>query len=261
MAEITRIGIKAADSTSAAMLAEGGRMMAAKLPEAVPGLLAQAAERLFAFSEEASTDNETRVALLLLQGELRQRSAALSTAFREALQAEFNKAVTPAPPVAEKGKEKFDISALSLVDFDTMDESMVLTNLTSGLRNGCAIELRQLNSRTARLLGARDFVDADNPFGPEVVANAFKSVFSSVGAPKTRLTLLQLVEQLFPTDLAAFYGELNAYFSSRGVAGESKFSVKKSISPPGPALGAGGVQGAMAPQGGDGGYPQGGGRG
>lgn len=240
MAEIARIGIKAADSVSAGILGEGQRMMA-RLPSALPGVLEKIEEVLFERSERATGGEEQRN-YLSLQGELRSQRDVVTGGFSRALQTEFAKAVSLEPEAAAKKPSKLELSELSLVDFDDMDESLSVTGLATGLRNACSGELRGLDVRVARLLGVRDLPSKNNPFGPDVVANAFKQAFSSIQGVKSRTTLLQLVEKYFQDTLAGFYHDLNAYFISRGVEPEIKPVARKatpSASPSGPRPGNG----------------------
>lgn len=221
MAETGRTGTRGADPISMGMLAEGQRMMTDRLAQALPELLEKMDESLFDLSEQA-TDGELQRLYLSLQGELRVQRDSIMAAFRPALQAEIAKAAKA------EGQADFDTMALSLVEFDDMEESLGVSGLASGLRNACSAELRDLGIRIAHLRGLREPGDKDNPYAPDVLASAFRTVFSPIADIKSRLSLLRLVEKHFHAPLCALYNELNAYLVERGVLPEIKLHARPS---------------------------------
>lgn len=221
MAETGRTGTMGADPGGMGILADGQRMMTDRLALALPDLLEKMDESLFDLSEQA-TDGELKRLYLSLQGELRVQRDSIMAAFRPALLAEIAKAAKA------DGQADFDTMALSLVEFDDMEESLGVSGLASGLRNACSAELRDLGIRIAHLRGLREPGDKDNPFAPDVLASAFRTVFSPVADIKSRLSLLRLVEKHFHVPLCAFYNELNAYLVERGVLPEIKLHARPS---------------------------------
>lgn len=221
MAETGRTGTRGADPISMGILADGQSMMTDRLGQALPDLLEKMDESLFDLSEQA-TDGELKRLYLSLQGELRVQRGSIMQAFQPALQAEIAKAAKA------DGQADFDTMALSLVEFDDMEESLGVSGLASGLRNACSAELRDLGIRIAHLRGLREPGDKDNPYAPDVLASAFRTVFSPVADIKSRLSLLRLVEKHFHAPLCAFYNELNAYLVERGVLPEIKLHARPS---------------------------------
>lgn len=237
MAETGRTGARVADSISADILAQGEKIMAARLAEAMPEVLEKMDVSLFDLSEQ-STDGELKRLYQTLQSELRSQRGPIMFAFPNALRAEFTKLGIPGLHAAGGEKPDSSIMALSLVEFDDMEESLGVSGLASNLRNACSAELRDLGIRVAHLLGVRELRDQDNPYGPDVVASVFKQVLSPIAGIKSRLTLLQLVSKIFPEILSALYGELNTYLVSKGVVPDIKLRAKAS-----------GTQAAVAPTG------------
>lgn len=215
MAETGRTGTRGADPISMGILADGERMMVDRLAQALPDLLEKIDESLFDLSEQAM-DGELKRLYLSLQGEVRLQRGSILAAFGPALQSEISKAITA------DGQADFDTMALSLVEFDDMEESLGVSGLASALRNACSAELRDLGIRIAHLRRLREPSDKDNPFAPDVLASAFRRVFSPIAEIKSRLSLLRLVEKHFHVPLCAFYNELNAYLVERGVLPEIK---------------------------------------
>lgn len=214
------------DSISADILAQGERMMATRLAEVMPAMLEKMDVSLFDLSEQ-STDGELKRLYQSLQGELRGQRGAIISAFPQALLAEVSKLDIPG---LHAGGGKFDPNtmALSLVEFDDMEETLGVSGLASSLRNACAAELRDLAIRVSHLLGVRELRDQDNPYGPEIIANVFKQVLSPIADIKSRLSLLQLIGKIFPEPLSTFYVELNAYLVSRGIVPDIKYRAKSS---------------------------------
>lgn len=232
MAETGRTEAGAADAIGADILAHGQKMMASRLAEAMPGVLEKMDVSLFDLSEQ-SADGELKRFYQALQRDLRERRNAIVSAFPQALQAEFAEIDIANSRAAGGKKSDAAAMALSLVEFDDMEESLGVSGLASSLRNTCTTELRDLGIRVAHLLSLRDLRDRDNPFGPTVIASAFKRVLAPIDGIKSRLTLLQLIGNLFPETLSAFYGELNGYFVSRGIVPEIKYRAKASGAPTG----------------------------
>ncbi len=205
-------------------------MMAARLAEAMPGMLEKMDVSLFDLSEQ-STDGELKRHYQLLQGELRGQRGAIMSAFPGALQAEFAKLDIPGLHSVAGRKSDSDTLALSLVEFDDMEESLGVSGLASTLRNACSAELRDLGIRVAHLLGVRELRDQDNPYGPDIVASVFKQALSPIVGIKSRLSLLQLIGKLFPETLSAFYSEFNTFLASRGIVPDIKNRAKASVAP------------------------------
>jgi ElaB/YqjD/DUF883 family membrane-anchored ribosome-binding protein len=139
---------------------------------------------------------------------------------------------------------------LSLVDDDDLNESLKFNELAARLRTQCEIDLTALNQRLAVVLGVPNLDDKDNPIGPTLVCDAFKSACNEVKIGfKVRMVLLNLFEVHVAPDLTTLYHDLNDLMSERGILPKLRAGAhRKTVSGAGPVTGPQVVQTSPAPQ-------------
>lgn len=135
----------------------------------------------------------------------------------------FDRAVDAA--VAEFGgeraaeKSKLDLASLALVDFDQMEERMVVDRMGARLRNAIDDFFTVLNQRLANLVRAPRLGDRDNPFHPLRFAQAIDAAIERRGlSGETRIALLKGFEHALLETLKQVYDEMNLQLAAEGVS-------------------------------------------
>lgn len=135
----------------------------------------------------------------------------------------FDRAVAAA--VAEFGgsapapRPKLGLAALSLVEFDQMEETMVVDRMGARLRNAVDEHFSLLNQRLANVLRAPKLGDRDNPFHPMRFASALGAAIDGRKLQgEACISLLKGFEQVLREPLDQIYEEMNLRLAAEGVS-------------------------------------------
>lgn len=167
----------------------------------------QIEDELFGLAESC-TDRDLQNLYLDARAQAREKRTAIEQVFRQQFQGEFDRKVAGQRPVEAKPKAKME---LSLVDDDTLEESLALSAMANSLKSGAEEELGALNQRLGFLLDEPDLPGEDNPLSPEAVCKALQEACSQISAgAQVKLTLMRLFEQHVARDLPQVYRDVNA---------------------------------------------------
>ncbi|TXI98402.1 MAG: DUF1631 domain-containing protein [Aquabacterium sp.] len=120
--------------------------------------------------------------------------------------------------------DQVGLDDLSLVHNDDYEESLQVTNMTSRVNARCAHPLFGLEKRLALLNNGIKPREEDNPFGPRLIAQAFRETLKSSPFPlKIRLTLYQLFDQHLMSSLDSLFAELNQKLIEAGLLPNLKY--------------------------------------
>jgi hypothetical protein len=118
----------------------------------------------------------------------------------------------------ESTSAKTDARSLSLVDFDQMEEEMMVDRVASRIRNAADSSFTPLNQRMAAVLGLQALVDRDNPFHPIRFCRALGEAVDMAGfRGEDRRAIVKAFDRVLLKPLVATYGELNSQLEQRGV--------------------------------------------
>lgn len=120
---------------------------------------------------------------------------------------------------AREAKPRATLSSLSLVEFDQMEESMVVDRMGARLRNAVDDGFSVLNQRLANLLRSPKLGDRDNPFHPMRVAAALSDAIEGRKLHgEARIAMLKGFEQVLREPLAQIFEEMNLRLAAEGVS-------------------------------------------
>ncbi len=107
---------------------------------------------------------------------------------------------------------------LSLVEQDDVEESLAVTNLVENIKSRCKSELYPLDQRLGHLFGEPGAEIPANPFGPEALGGAFRTLAQTLDAPiEVRITLLKLCDKHAGLAIQELYRTLNDLLVREGV--------------------------------------------
>ncbi|MGB2819072.1 MAG: DUF1631 family protein [Burkholderiaceae bacterium] len=108
--------------------------------------------------------------------------------------------------------------SLSLVDFDQMEDQMMLDRIASRIRNAADLAYTPLTQRIARALNMPAMGDRENPFHPLRYCRALGDAVDKVGfKSEERKTVLKAFDAALQGPLVKMYVELNRQLEEQGV--------------------------------------------
>ena len=149
---------------------------------------------------------------------------------RPALMADFEKHLRHLVSERMAGKElpkadfsEVDARKLTLVDTESMDESVLSGNIVRVVENLCHDELRELNRGVGYLLGRPDLETAANPLAPTTIVAAFTEALHEVkGDHRIKLTILKELNQTSLGDINAIYADVNRHLEGLKVVPQQR---------------------------------------
>jgi hypothetical protein len=155
------------------------------------------------------------------------------TTERKTLMAEFERRLRQRIDEKIAGKEEakadfstVDISNLTLVDTQVMDESVITGNITRVVENLCYDELQTLNRGIGHLMGRPDLETDGNPLAPEGIVTAFADALKSQKSEeRVKFQILKELNQGSLSDLNAIYQDLNKHLVQLHVVPGARTSI------------------------------------
>lgn len=240
------------DGPAGRTLRECKELAAKRLRTAIERMMEKVDDALFSRAEKAE-NNQSQTMYFDAMRELRIIRNDIEEAFLIDYRARFDRGM-PRSSSLENGIklnwESDDGGTLDLVDTETLEEDLAVTNMISKVRGTCTQSLYALDKRIGLLIRDPDLERWFNPLGPEAICNAFKTAAQKIETGiEIRLVIFKLFDQHVITQMDAIYKELNQLLVGRGILPEIKATIRKSpsgvIAPPG----VGGPSSPMLPQG------------
>lgn len=176
--------------------------------------------------------------------EVRKKRQLVERVFQEQASKHFGefaegklKPVKPeAAPIANAG--------LSLVDDTELEESLAVTSMVAKAENRLQRSLYQINQRLGVIIGGGKVEDANNPIGPAVLGQAFRTAVKELEANiQVKLIIYKLFDRYVMAGLDPLYEEVNIELIRAGVLPQIRHVLPQGSRPmPGPA-GVGGMPG------------------
>lgn len=213
--ELNRFG-RAQGPKGGGLLNECGEMMAIRLSEALEKSLKLAADELLEL-----TDRVMGLEMRRLYDEAREfaehKRGSLEAGFKQQFYQRFRQQCR-----REAGKApaagNIDLSQLSLVEPDELEESLASSNVANAINNICGEELFGLSKRIGVLLDDPELEYGDNPIGPELIGNAVMDALKAQEASvKIRLILVPLLNKHLPQQIRSIYQEINRHLVDKGI--------------------------------------------
>ncbi|MCU0842626.1 MAG: DUF1631 domain-containing protein, partial [Thiobacillaceae bacterium] len=218
---------KNAGSRGDALLNECGEMAAARLAEALAKVMKRASQDLLKLAGNPASFEVTQLYMEAMEL-ARDRGADIATAFRHQFYQRFRQTSRRNKAAHGKGTD-LDISQLSLVEPDDLEESLAANNIANAIHNVCGEELFGLGHRVGILLHEHDLQSERNPIGPEVIGGAIMDALQQLDCGiKTRLMLVPSVNRHMPEQIKTVYQEMNRFLVEKGVMPNIRVGLRKS---------------------------------
>lgn len=170
---------------------------------------------------EKSVDRGLRDTYFAARAETKNKREVIKAEFRQRFLEAFNSRLTELSSAERKARAvKLETlpAELSLVANDEYEENLTASNMVSAFKQKSGDDLKQLESRMARLIPRGEDEEAANPISPEAICEAMlgacRQIESGVDA---RIVALRSFEQQLTTQVASIYRQVNEFLVQQNV--------------------------------------------
>jgi len=209
-----------------AILAQSRDLFRDRLCEAVSGMLEHAGPSLDTLAEKAA-EEELQKRYSDARTLVTARRDEIEGQFRARLLAEFQKRTNTAKKIGQTFSD-FSLDQLELVGEDDLNETLKFNDMATKLRRFCDEELSALDQRVGVLLGDASLEAEDNPFGPNVICDAYKHACRQLECPvEMRMVLLKLFDDHVLDTIRASYKDVNGMLVENSILPKIRYGITK----------------------------------
>ena len=212
-----------------AILEKSRELMSERVTEAVSAMLGRADATLTELIDKTQ-DAEAQGVLMAGRDAAAKHREAIESEFQERYAKLFRRRVRKVKqnlrPV-DDATGAFEME-LELVGEEDLEETLRYNKLATKLRQHCDEGMGALDQRAAVMLGDGNLQSEDNPFGPNVICDAFKKACGEAESDaKVRKTLMLLFDEAFMDDLRAGYDDVNELLVENSILPKIRYTVVK----------------------------------
>ena len=198
-----------------------------RLAEHLTGAFGQVDDTLFECAEQAE-NNQVQTLFFDSMREIRKHRPKIERTYHLKVSQNFSDfldgKLKPAPTASE-----VDAEQLALVKNEDYEESLQITNMVSRVKANCAQALFALEQRLALLNNGKKLGEDGNPFGPQMIAQAFREALAPCPFPlRIKVILYGLFDHHVMHNLDSLYAALNQRLIDAGVLPNLKYSAQRS---------------------------------
>ena len=177
----------------------------------------------------------------------RDKGVLITSAFRKHFFSRFNEAKHRVRNDA--GIRNLDLSNLSLLEPDDLEESLAANTIANAIANTCGEELFGLGKRMGMLLDEPDLKTEQIPLGPDAIGSALLDALKTLNARvKVKLLLVTRINKHFPAKVRLAYQEINRYLVEHNILPTIRVGMTRPTTPAAAAAAsAAAAVAAMAP--------------
>lgn len=197
-----------------------------RLAEHLTGVFAQVDDTLFECAEKAE-NNQVQTLFFDNMREIRKQRPQIERSYHQQIAQNFSDflegKLKPLPCATE-----LDAEQMALVQNEDYEESLQVTNMVSRVKARCAQPLFALEQRLALLNNGQKLGEDINPFGPQMIAQAFRDALTPCPFPlRIKVILYTLFDTHVMQSLDSIYAALNQRLIEAGVLPNLKYSAQR----------------------------------
>jgi hypothetical protein len=209
-----------------AILVQSRDLFRDRLCEAVSGMFDSADESLSNLAEK-TTDEEAQKRYLDAKDFVLSRREVMEKQFRSGFMNEFQKRTNQARKIGQTFSD-FSMEDLELVGDDDLNETLKFNDMAAKMRRFCEEELSALDQRVGVLLGDAALESDDNPFGPQVISDAYKQASRQGDSTvEQRTVLLKLFDDHVLDTVRSSYKEVNGLLVENSILPKIRYGISK----------------------------------
>jgi hypothetical protein len=201
-----------------------------RLAEHLTGIFAQIDDTLFECAEKAE-NNQVQTLFFDNMREIRKQRPHIERSYHQQIAKNLSDfldgKLKPAPSASE-----LDAGQMALVQNEDYEESLLVTNMVSRVKARCAQPLFALEQRLALLNNGQKLSEDINPFGPQMIAQAFRDALTPCPFPlRIKVILYTLFDSHVMQSLDNIYSALNQRLIEAGVLPNLKYTAQRNSQP------------------------------
>jgi hypothetical protein len=201
-----------------------------RLAEHLTGVFAQVDDTLFECAEKAE-NNQVQTLFFDNMREIRRQRPQIERSYHQQIAQNFSDfldgKLIPPPSASE-----LDAEHMALVQNEDYEESLQVTNMVSRVKARCAQPLFALEQRLALLNNGQKLGEDINPFGPQMIAQAFRDALTPCPFPlRIKVILYTLFDTHVMQSLDNIYAALNQRLIDAGVLPNLKYTAQRNNPP------------------------------
>ncbi|WP_417660577.1 DUF1631 domain-containing protein [Pseudomonas sp.] len=205
-----------------------------RLAEHLTGVFGQVDDTLFECAEKAE-NNQVQTLFFDNMREIRKQRPQIERLYHQKIAQNFSDflegKLKPAEAISEMKADR-----LSLMQNEEYEESLQVTNMVSRVKARCAQPLFALEQRLALLNNGVKLFEDNNPFGPQMIALAFREALQPCPFPlRIKVILYTLFDQHVMNSLDSIYAGLNKRLIDAGVLPNLKYTAPRNSNSAEPA--------------------------
>lgn len=200
------------------------------LAEHLGDVFTQVDDTLFALADKAES-NQLQNLFFDNMREIRKQRPQIERSYHQQIARNFSDFFSGQlkPPAST---EALDAEQLVLVQDEDYEESLQITTMVSRVKAHCAQSLFALEQRLVQLNNGQKLDEDCNPFGPQMIAQAFRLALAPCPVPlRIKIVLYTLFDTQVMDSLEGLYAALNQRLIEAGVLPELKYSAPRNASP------------------------------
>lgn len=193
----------------------------------VIGRMLDGADAAFSGLAEKADGEENQKGYLQARDLVSANREVIEKQFRARYTSEFQRRTNKAKQIGQSLAE-FSLDDLELVGDDDLDETLRFNELAGRLRRHCEEELSALDQRVGVLMGDAALESDDNPFGPQVICDAYKHACRQVDCDvAVRKLFIELFDDGVLDALRTSYQEVNALLVENSILPKIRYGIAK----------------------------------
>lgn len=197
-----------------------------RLAEQLTRVFGQVDDTLFECAEKAE-NNQVQTLFFDSMREIRKQRPQIERIYHQTISQNFSDfldgKLKPAPST-----KQLDAEQLTLVQDEEYEESLLISAMISQVKSRCTQQLFALEQRLALLNNGKQLIEENNPFGPQMIAQAFRQALASSPLPlRIKAILYSLFDKYVMLSLDTVYSALNQRLIDAGVLPTLKFSAQR----------------------------------
>jgi hypothetical protein len=201
-----------------------------RLAEHLTGVFAQVDDTLFECAEKAE-NNQVQTLFFDNMREIRRQRPQIERSYHQQIAQNFSDflegKLKPLPSSSE-----LDAEHMALVQNEDYEESLQVTNMVSRVKARCVQPLFALEQRLALLNNGQKLGEDINPFGPQMIAQAFRGALTPCPFPlQIKIILYTLFDAHVMQSLDNIYAALNQRLIDAGILPNLKYTAQRNSQP------------------------------
>jgi len=186
-------------------------------------------DALYKLAEKAET-NDLQNSHFEAMREVRKEREGIEKTFQRTVLAGFDSFWSPgSKPVEPAASKEIDYDAMALIESDTLEEELAISNMVAKGENISVRELYAIEQRFSRLRSGAPVESKNNPLSPDKICRAFQASLSVLNVDiSIKIVIYKIFEQEVISHIDEVYAGINEVMREAGILPKLKAKIRRS---------------------------------